>query len=90
MEKEYDLITNNPFSFLKITYEGELSKVMIKISNKVSQLLKKEYDEHMKSGKKVNPHLGYLISDKYKLINRVMNRVMYGLGVDTSNDNTSS
>lgn len=27
MEKEYDLITNNPYSFLKFTFEGELKNI---------------------------------------------------------------
>lgn len=81
MEKDYDLITNNPYSFLKFTFEGELATVCQKISKKISNTIKGEYEEHIKSGKKVNPNLGYLITDKFKLINRLMNRIMFGLGV---------
>lgn len=69
VEKDYHLIMNNSYHLLKSSSEGDFKSVTEKVCSKVSKFLKDMYEEHVKTGKKINPHLAFLISDKYKLIN---------------------
>lgn len=41
-------------------------------------------DEHIRTGKKVNPYLNYQVGEKVNLIKRLMKKLMFGLGVNSN------
>ena len=57
-----------------------------KLSHKMSGWLRESTEECIRSGKKVNIFLNYQVTDKVKLIQRVMNRLIYGLNKDNGSE----
>jgi hypothetical protein len=91
LEKDYDLISNNPYFLMKETFteisaNGVFLDLCKKLSHKMSGWLRESTEETIRSGKKVNVFLNYQVTDKVKLIQRVMNRIIYGLNKDGGGD----
>jgi hypothetical protein len=84
IELDYDLIDNNPFYTLKNNFEGELKDICRRLSTKMSNWVRLFSEEHIKTGKKVNPYLNFQVSEKVNLIKRLMKRIMHGLGVNSN------
>ena len=66
--------------------EGVFHKICSDLSHKVSEWLRQSADEAIKSGRKVNVFLNYQVTEKVKLIKKVMNRIIYGLNKDAGGD----
>jgi hypothetical protein len=88
LDKEYDIISNNPYFLMKETFapDGIFYNMCKKLSHHMSNWLRESTEETMRSGKKVNVFLNYQVMDKVKLIQRVMNRLIYGLNKDAGGD----
>lgn len=73
LDKEYDLISNNPYFLMKETFsegvgQGIYHQMCKKLSHKMSGWLRESTEETIRSGKKVNVFLNYQVTDKVKLI----------------------
>ena len=66
--------------------DGIFYEMCKKLSHKMSVWLRESTDECARSGKKVNVFLNYQVMDKVKLIQRVMNRLIYGLNKDNGSE----
>lgn len=90
LDKEYDIISNNPYFLMKETFSKDESGIFHsmckKLSHQMSNWLRESTEETIRSGKKVNVFLNYQVMDKVKLIQRVMNRLIYGLNKDAGGD----
>jgi len=81
----YDCISNNPFHVFKVAdSESTFHNTCSQLSNKTSQWVRIAAENAFAQGKKVNPFMNYQVTDKVKLIFRLMQRVIQVLGPPTT------
>lgn len=73
----------NPWHSLKVStqhVDSPFKPLLRKLSRSTSEWVRLASEQHMATGKKVNVFLNFAVTDKVKLVNRLMNRIVAALG----------
>lgn len=87
---DYDCISNNPFHSFKVaSQESTFHQTCLLLSQRTSAWVRTASEQAIAQGKKVNPFMNYQVSEKVKLIFRLMQRLIHALGPSPGSEQTS-